>query len=285
MNRILITVGPFKIYWYSITMLLAVLTGISLSIKESKKVGMESYISDLITSLIIFGILGARLYYVVFNFDAYKNDLLSILKIWEGGIAIYGAILGGLTVIIYRSIKDKQNILKTTDIFMPGLILAQSIRWGNFFNGEAHGKIVTLTYLEKLHLPKFIIDGMYINGAYYEPTFLYESMWCLLGFFLLIIIRKITNRKTGLMTYIYCIWYGLGRIFIEGLRTDSLYLGDIRISQLVSLIIIIFGIFGIIITYIKTYKLKKRKRELIWKNIMKLSLLDQALLVWLLLYI
>ena len=264
MNRILITVGPFKIYWYSITMLLAVLTGISLSIKESKKVGMESYISDLITSLIIFGILGARLYYVVFNFDAYKNDLLSIFKIWEGGIAIYGAILGGLTVIIYRSIKDKQNILKTTDIFMPGLILAQSIgRWGNFFNGEAHGKIVTLTYLEKLHLPKFIIDGMYINGAYYEPTFLYESMWCLLGFFLLIIIRKITNRKTGLMTYIYCIWYGLGRIFIDGLRTDSLYLEDIRISQLVSLIIIIFGIFGIIITYIKTYKLKKRKRELI----------------------
>lgn len=262
MNRILITIGPVSIYWYSITMLLAVLTGMYLSIKESKKVGMESYISDLFVSLIVFGIIGARLYYVIFNFDAYKNDLLSIFKIWEGGIAIYGAIIGGLIVIISQAKKRKENILKTTDIFMPGLIIAQAIgRWGNFFNGEAHGKMVTLEYLKNCHIPDFIIEGMKINEIYYEPTFLYESIWCLIGFIILIIIRKFSKRKTGLVTYTYCIWYGLGRYFIEGLRTDSLYLGTVRISQMVSIIIIIFGIIGIIITFIKENKRRSKENK------------------------
>lgn len=252
MNRVLLSVGPINIYWYSVTMLLAVLIAIFLSLKESKKVGMHSYISDLVTSIIIFGIIGARLYYVIFNFELYKNDLLSIFKIWEGGIAIYGAIIGGLLAIIYNARKREQNIIETTDIIVPGLILAQAIgRWGNFFNGEAHGTSVTLEFLKNLKLPEFIINGMYINGTYYHPTFLYESIWCLLGFILLIILRNITKRKKGIMTCTYFIWYGVGRFVIEGLRTDSLYLGNLRVSQLVSLILVIIGVIGIIITYIK----------------------------------
>lgn len=248
MNRIFITIGPITIYWYSITMLFAVLAGIILAIKESKKVGMNSYIENLITSTIIFGIIGARLYYVIFNFESYKNDLLAIFKIWEGGIAIYGALIGGLIAIIYHTKKNKQNLIKTTDIIAPGLILAQAIgRWGNFFNSEAHGTKVTLEFLQKLNIPNFIIEGMHINGTYYHPTFLYESLWCFLGFIILIIIRKLSKRKKGLMTYIYFIWYGIGRYIIEGLRTDSLYLGSIRISQLVSLILILIGLIGIII--------------------------------------
>ena len=255
MNRVLLELGPITIYWYSVTMLLAVLTGIYLATKESKKQGMYTFISDLVTYIIIFGIIGARLYYVIFNFDNYKYDLLSIFKIWEGGIAIYGAIIGGFFAIVYLAKKRKQSIIKTTDIIVPGLILAQSVgRWGNFFNGEAHGSEVTLEFLKSLHLPKFIIEGMYIDGIYYHPTFLYESIWCLLGFIILIIIRKITKRKDGIMTYSYFIWYGIGRLFIEGLRTDSLYLGNFRISQIVSLILIITGIIGIIISIKKGNK-------------------------------
>ena len=255
MNRILFELGPITIYWYSVTMLLAVLTGIYLATKESKKQGMYSFISDLVTYIIIFGIIGARLYYVIFNFDNYKYDLLSIFKIWEGGIAIYGAIIGGLLAIVYLARKREQSIIKTTDIIVPGLILAQSIgRWGNFFNGEAHGTEISLEFLQKLHLPNFIIEGMYIDGIYYHPTFLYESIWCLLGFIILIIIRKLTKRKDGIMTFSYFIWYGIGRLFIEGLRTDSLYLGSFRISQLVSIFLIITGILGIIISTLKGNK-------------------------------
>jgi len=255
MNRVFISFGPITIYWYSLLMLLAVLTGIILAIKESKKVGMKPYIEDLITSLIIFGIIGARLYYVIFNFELYKNDLLSIFKIWEGGIAIYGALIGGLLAIIYHAKKYHQSIIKTTDIIVPGLILAQAIgRWGNFFNGEAHGTKVSLEFLQSIHLPNFIIEGMHIDGIYYHPTFLYESIWCVLGFIILIIIRRLTKRKKSIMTYSYFIWYGIGRFLIEGLRTDSLYLGTIRISQLVSLILIMSGLIGIIINILKKEK-------------------------------
>jgi len=255
MNRILFEIGPITIYWYSVTMLLAVLTGIYLATKESKKQGMYSFVSELVTYIIIFGIIGARIYYVIFNFDNYKYDLLSIFKIWEGGIAIYGAIIGGFIAIIYLAKKRKQSIIKTTDIIVPGLLLAQSIgRWGNFFNQEAHGTEVSLEFLQNLHLPNFIIEGMHIEGTYYHPTFLYESIWCLLGFIILITIRKLTKRKDGIMTFSYFIWYGIGRLFIVGLRTDSLYLGDFRISQLVSILLIITGILGIIISILKGKK-------------------------------
>ena len=251
MNRVLFSIGNITIYWYSVTMLIAVLTAIYLSIKESKKVNMYNHIEDIIFPTIICGIVGARLYYVIFNFSLYKNDILSIFKIWEGGIAIYGGVIGGLLAIIYKCKKNKQSLIKTTDIIVPGLILAQSIgRWGNFFNGEAHGTKVSLEFLKSIHLPNFIIKGMHINGVYYHPTFLYESLWCLLGFIILLIIRKITKRKEGL-TYIYLIWYGIGRFIIEGYRTDSLYLRTIRISQLVSILIIIIGLFGLIKKIIK----------------------------------
>lgn len=257
MDRVLFSIGPITIYWYSITMLLAVLTGIYLSLRESKNLKMYQFISDLITYIIVFGIIGARLYYVIFNFNSYKNNLLSIFEIWEGGIAIYGAIIGGFLAIVYLARKRKQSIIKTTDIIVPGLILAQAIgRWGNFFNSEAHGTEVTLEFLQNLHLPNFIIEGMYINGAYYHPTFLYESIWCILGFLVLITIRKLTKRKTGIMTFSYFMWYGIGRFFIEGLRTDSLYLGTFRISQIVSIILIISGIIGIFI-----FIMKGRKNE------------------------
>lgn len=255
MNRVLFSIGPITIYWYSVTMLIAILTGIYLSLKEAKRQNKDSFISDLIIYVIIFGIIGARLYYVIFNFNDYKYNILSIFEIWEGGIAIYGAIIAGFLTIVYLSKKNNQSIINTTDIIAPGLILAQSIgRWGNFFNQEAHGIATTKEFLQNIHIPKFIIEGMKIDGIYYHPTFLYESIWCLLGFILLILLRKLTKRKKGIMTFSYFIWYGIGRVIIEGLRTDSLYIGNYRISQIVSIVLILSGIIGIILSIVKGNK-------------------------------
>lgn len=258
MNRVFLSLGPITIYWYSVTMLLAVLTGIFVAAREAKRQNQKEYLDNLLFYLIIFGIIGARLYYVIFEFDNYKYDLLSIFKVWEGGLAIYGSIIAGILVVLHYSRKHKKSIINTTDILVPGLIIGQSIgRWGNFFNQEAHGTEVTLDFLQRLNLPNFIIEGMHINGTYYHPTFLYESLWCLLGFIILLLIRKYTKRKEGIVTYSYFIWYGIGRLFIEGLRTDSLYIGKIRVSQLVSIILILIGLIGIIINLIKRKEVKK----------------------------
>ena len=255
MNKTFISIGNISIYWYSVLILIAVLVAIYIALKESKKHNMYNFINDLITYVIISGILGARLYYVIFNFKLYKHNLIEIFKVWEGGLAIYGGVIAGFIAVVYLSKKRKQKIIQTTDIIVPGLILAQAIgRWGNFFNQEAFGKEVSLEFLESLHLPNFIIEGMYIGGAYYHPTFLYESIWCVLGFILLITLRKITKRKIGIMTFTYFIWYGLGRFFIEGLRTDSLYIGIFRVSQLVSIFLVLTGIIGIVLSIRKGKK-------------------------------
>lgn len=250
MDRILISIGPITIYWYSFLIFLSILIGLLIIKKEIKKTKLDKdFIFDLIFYLIPVCIIGARLYYVIFNFNVFKNNLLDIFKIWEGGLAIYGVVISGIIFIIYYCKKKKQSILLTLDLLAPCLILGQAIgRWGNFFNGEAHGGITTLEYLQSLNLPEFIINGMYINGNYYIPTFLYESIWCLIGFIILIILRnKIKYKKEGIIIFSYFIFYSIGRFFIEGLRTDSLYLFNIRVSQLTSIILFIIGIIGIIL--------------------------------------
>lgn len=258
MNREFITIGPITIYWYSILIIIAILIGL---ISSSKKASQNSlgkdFIQDLIYYLIPIGVLGARLYYVIFNYSLFKDDPISIIKIWEGGLAIYGAIISSIIFIIYYCHKKKKDLYLTLDTLIPYLILGQSIgRWGNFINKEAHGAITTYTHLKSLHLPNFIIERMKINGHYYIPTFLYESLWCLIGFIILITIRhKDQYTHKGLLLYIYFIWYGIGRFLIESLRTDSLYLGTFRISQIVSIILILIGIIGII------------RRRKTWKNI------------------
>lgn len=249
MNRELITIGPITIYWYSFLIFISILIGLFIIKKEVKKSKLDKdFIFDLIFYLIPVCIIGARLYYVIFNFSVFKDNLLDIFKIWEGGLAIYGVVISGILFIIYYCKKKKQSILLTLDILAPCLILGQAIgRWGNFFNSEAHGAVTTLDYLNSLHLPKFIIKGMYINGNYYIPTFLYESIWCLIGFVILIIIRnKLKYKKEGIIICSYFIFYSIGRFFIEGMRTDSLYLFNFRVSQLVSILLFVIGIVGII---------------------------------------
>lgn len=250
MNRVFISIGKINIYWYSVLILLSILIGFLIVKKEVKKTKLNyNYLIDLIFYLIPICILGARIYYVIFNFSIFKNNLIDIFKIWEGGLAIYGAVISGIIFIIYYAKKKKQNILLTLDILTCPLVLGQTIgRWGNFFNQEAYGTITTLENLKHLHIPNFIIQGMYINNSYHLPTFLFESIWCLLVFIILIIIKNKTKyKKNGVLIFSYFILYSIGRFFIEGLRTDSLYIFNFRISQIVSILLIIIGIIGLII--------------------------------------
>lgn len=262
MDRVFLRLGPINIYWYSVLIVVSIIIGMHFSLKQADKNSLgREFLSDLIFYLIPVGVIGARLYYVIFNFSLFKDNLLDIFKVWEGGLAIYGVVIACLIFIIYYCKKKNKNILLTIDTLVPYLILGQGVgRWGNFINKEAHGPLITLEHLNDLHLPDFIINGMYINGSYYIPTFLYESIWCLLGFVILLIIRKKDKYKhKGLLLCIYFIWYGIGRFFIEGLRTDSLYLGIFKISQIVSIILIISGIVGIIFILRRNKKCKNIK--------------------------
>ena len=261
MNRILISIGPIDIYWYSFLILIAIILGVSIAQKEApnRKISY-TFLGDLIFGLVISAIIGARLYYVIFNFELYQNNLLGIFKIWEGGLAIYGAIIGGIAYLYYFCHQREQELVDVLDLLAPSLIRGQAIgRWGNFFNQEAYGLETSLEFLQKMHIPDFIINNMYIDGHYYTPTFLYESLWCFLGFCLLIFLRRRQRNKPGHQLATYTIWYGVGRYAIESLRTDSLYIGNYRVSQLVSLVFILFGLAYFIIG--KQKKTRARKEE------------------------
>jgi len=255
MDSILFDFGILQIRWYSFLILVGILLGGTLALLESKKKGMDKdQLIDILFYAILIGIVGARTYYVIFNFDYYKMNLIEIFQVWNGGLAIHGGVIAATLFLYFYTKKKKINFWLLLDIFVVGLILAQAIgRWGNFFNGEAYGRDVTLEFLKNLHLPKFIINGMYIDGIYREPTFLYESILNFIGFIIMILVRRIKSIKTGMIASIYLFWYGLSRVIIESFRSDSLMLGSIKVAQLVSILGIVFGIVLFIIS------LKKHK--------------------------
>lgn len=248
MNRVAFTIFNINIYWYSLCILFGVVIAYFLITKEAKKHNInKDTISDLIFYTLIVGIIGARLYYVIFNLGYYINNPSEIVSVWNGGLAIHGGIIFGIIFVYFFCKKKNLKFFKITDICAPALILAQGIgRWGNFFNSEAHGGITTLETLKNIHIPKFIIEGMYIDGNYYYPTFLFESIWCIIGFIIIMIIRKRKNIKLGVQTGFYFIWYSIGRFFIEALRTDSLMIFNLKMAQIVSVVGIIIGIILII---------------------------------------
>lgn len=248
MNRVLVDLGFTRIYWYSFTMFLGILAGIMVAKIEIKRKKIDLFFFDnMAFYAILFGFVGARIYYVLFNLDYYLSEPLEIIKVWNGGLAIHGGIIGAIIAIYVYCKKNKMNMLEIVDICAPALIIGQVIgRWGNFFNSEAHGGVVTRSFLEGLHLPKFIIDGMYIDGVYYHPTFLYESLLNLICFIILMILRHNKKIKLGVISGIYLMWYGVVRFFIESLRTDALMLGNIRMAQVISIVIFIIGLVLII---------------------------------------
>lgn len=244
MNPIFLDLGFIKIYWYSIMILIGIFLAGIIILKECKRFNIDKdFVLNLFFYTIPIAIIGARIYFVIFNFNYYSHNLIEIFKIWEGGLAIHGGIIAGLIFMIYYCKKYNQNSWKILDIAVIGLLIGQIIgRWGNFFNQEAYGPVTTLSFLKSINLPDFVIEGMKINNVYHHPTFLYESVWNLIGLIMLLIVRRIKNVKVGQISSIYLIWYGIGRLFIESLRQDSLMLGSIKVAQLISLLMIIIGL-------------------------------------------
>lgn len=255
MNRVAFNIFGFNVYYYSLCILLGVIVAYILITREGKKQGLQKeFISDLIFYTLIIGILGARVYYCVFNLDYYLANPSEILKIYNGGLAIHGGVIAGLIFVYFYTKKKNVSFIKILDIVAPAVIIAQSFgRWGNFFNQEAHGGITTYQNLKNMHIPEFIINGMHIEDKYYYPTFFFESIWCLIGFIILMIARRNKNLRKGFQIGFYFIWYGIGRFFIETLRTDSLMFFGLKIAQIVSLIGIIIGIIIIVTNRNKKY--------------------------------
>lgn len=271
MNPIAFSVGSFSVYWYSLCILLAFTLGFILAKIEIKRHPeiLPTFFYDYFFYLVPIVIIGARLYYVLFEWNYYKSNLLEILQVWNGGLAIHGGVIAGIIFTYFYTRKYKINIFRFMDIVVPSLVLGQAIgRWGNFFNQEAYGPVVDLKFLKDIHLPDFIINGMKINGLYHHPTFFYESMTCFICFVIIILLQKLYKKlKVGTLVGIYFIIYGTERFIVEGLRQDSLMLGSIRVAQLVSVIMVLVGIVFIVLSIIKKVpyleqpKINKKNRK------------------------
>ena len=233
--------GPVTIRWYALCILAGLALAVYLSAKEApRKKILADDVLDFILYAFPISIVGARLYYVIFSWGEYKDNPLEIFAIWHGGLAIYGGLIAGFLVLWFFTRYRFINTWDFLDIAAPSVMIAQAIgRWGNFFNQEAYGaKVANLNFL-----PSFIRQQMYIDGAYRQPTFLYESLWNLAGFILICTLRRKSKLlKQGEITLFYLVWYGVGRFVIEGLRTDSLMLAGLRVSQWLSLILVVAGI-------------------------------------------
>lgn len=257
MDPVALQLGPFSITWYAIFIVTGLIIGSIIGAKEAEKHGIENdMFYDMLFNLFIFGFIGARAWYVIFDFQIYSNNLLDIFKIWNGGLAIHGGLVAGGIYLLYFAKKNNLFPLILTDIAAPSLLLGQSLgRWGNFVNQEAHGGQTSFEFLSNtLHLPDFIVNGMQINGIYYQPTFLYESIWNLIGFaIVMLFIRPKFRNNFGIITAFYLMWYGFIRFFIEMMRTDALTLGFIKVAQLTSLAMFFCGLIIII------YKVKQEK--------------------------
>ncbi len=253
-------VGSLEIKFYGLIMAVSMLLGVLLACKLAKKRGIKSDDIFMLALIVLpCAVVGARLYYCIFYEDNYT--FLRLLNIREGGLAIYGGVIGGaIGIIIFALIKrDWKIIFVLMDVCVPCLILGQALgRWGNFFNQEAYGNLIT----NEKH--QFFPYGVFISkhgiNSWFQATFFYESMWNLIGLGILLFVYSKSNL-TGTTTACYLIWYGIGRTWIEGLRSDSLYLGStgIRVSQLLSILLIITGVAVFAINVYRYIKLKKGK--------------------------
>jgi phosphatidylglycerol---prolipoprotein diacylglyceryl transferase len=280
-NPIAFSIGPLQVHWYGLILGLGALMGLLLIIREGRRYGIpQEFFMDLLLFGVPSAIIAARIYYVAFRWPDYRDHWVDVFKIWNGGIAIYGALIGAIIcAVIYTRYKG-YNFWRIADICGPGLLIGQAIgRWGNFVNQEAYGGPTDEAFLRNnLHLPDFIVNQMNVNGVYHHPTFLYESVWNLVGILVLMFFRRRHFVRAGEIFMGYFIWYGIGRFFIEALRTDSLTFdgpawlaslvnslwspmtlfgfqqgaiepgyGNIRVSQLLSLVLIIVAIIFIIV--------------------------------------
>ena len=245
-------IGPVTVYYYGLIIAVGLILAVLYACKRSREFGIkEDDLVDGVLWVTPFAILCARLYYCLFSWDYYKGNPVEILYIWEGGLAIYGGVLGAaLGVTVFCKIK-KIKVAALLDVVMLGFSIGQSIgRWGNFMNREAFGAQTDF----------FLKMGLYSNLSgmvtYYHPTFFYESAWNALGFVLLHFLSK-RRRYDGQIALGYAAWYGLGRAFIEGLRTDSLYIGPFRVSQLLAAVSCFAAVVVLLVLSFKAHDPKK----------------------------
>jgi phosphatidylglycerol:prolipoprotein diacylglycerol transferase len=249
-DRIAMTVAGRPIYWYGVIIALAFLAAASFALMRARAFGLDGdRVMDVVLGSVLAGIVGARIYYVIFRWDSYAENLMSVFYVWEGGIAIYGGIIGGVLAAVFICKWRRVKLLPMLDLAAGSVLLGQAIgRWGNFVNIEVFGGNTTLPwgmtsrtiswYLRE-NLQELGAIGMTVDPELpVHPTVLYESLWCLLGF--VIVARYAGKRKfDGEAGLFYLVWYGLGRFFIEGLRTDSLLLGTMRVSQVLALLCVL----------------------------------------------
>ncbi len=259
-NPVLAEIGPFTIRWYGLIFALAFIVALIYALWRAKDFGINSdRMLDVVLGAFIAGMVGARLYYVAFAWDMYKDNPISALYIWDGGIAIYGGVIGAFVVGAFLCKKRGVKLLPMFDLGASALLLAQAIgRWGNFFNMEAFGTNTDLpwgmtsnTIVRYLSLQMETLAGQgvgIIPNAPVHPTFLYESIWNLLGFALIAFILTPRRRFDGQIFLTYLIWYGAGRFVIEGLRTDSLMAGSVRISQVVAALCVVAAAYLLVKT-------------------------------------
>ncbi|MGE6488973.1 prolipoprotein diacylglyceryl transferase [Paenisporosarcina sp. NPDC076898] len=247
-DPIAISLGPISVRWYGVIIAFGIVLAFLVAQREMVKRGFhEEFLTDLLIWAVPLAILGARLYYVLFKWEDYAGSPGNILKVWEGGLAIHGALIASFITAYVFTKRRKVSFLKLADVVAPSILIGQTVgRWGNFMNQEAHGGPVSRAFLENMFLPEWIINQMRIDGVYYHPTFLYESIWNFTGVVILILLRRV-NLLRGEMFMFYLIWYSVGRFFIEGMRTDSLYLiGELRTAQVVSIATVVVALIIII---------------------------------------
>ena len=249
-SNVAFQVGNYSVYWYGLIIATGLLLALLYAWRTAPRYNVNtSKLFNCVMVGIITGIIGARLYYVIFAWDEYADDPASIFAIHEGGLAIYGgiigALLGGLTIAKIQ----KMKFLPILDITMISFLIGQGIgRWGNFMNQEAFGAQTDLPW--RMISENTVIDGQVVAV---HPCFLYESLWCLLGFVLLHFYGKYRQRYAGQIFYMYLLWYGFERTVVEGLRTDSLYLPfrvfgtEVRVSQALSAVLMVIGAVMLII--------------------------------------
>ncbi|KGG12933.1 MULTISPECIES: prolipoprotein diacylglyceryl transferase [Prochlorococcus] len=285
----LVKIGPLILRWYGFLIAISVLIGINLSSKLATEKGLNhNLINDLFPILVASSLVGARIYYVLFEWRNYSGDnfwsslkvlnfiipIPSFLEIWRGGIAIHGALIAGAISILLFCKWKEQSFWDVLDVIVPSVALGQSIgRWGNFFNNEAFGVPADIPW--KLFIPYPYRPTVFLDAQYFHPTFLYESLWNISLFIILIYLFKLSIKgrlklPSGSLSCIYISVYSVGRLWIEGLRIDPLCLvgippycsGGIRIAQLISTLFIGLGVFGLFWIYIKKRKMPDSKKNI-----------------------
>ena len=247
-----ISLGSLDIRFYGVVIALGLILAVVYGLRQKKRFGLtEDQILDGVLIIVPISIICARLFYCIFEWESYKAQPIKILYIWEGGLAIFGAVIGALTsVVIYCKVR-KISVGATLDLTVLGFLIGQSIgRWGNFFNREAVGQLAEGT---NWFLKMGLLNKYTNQFEYFHPTFLYESVWNAIGFVVLHQFRK-KRRYDGQITLLYCAWYGLGRTMIEGLRMDSLYLGPFRVNQLLAGGLCIVATITLLVLHFRNYR-------------------------------